>query len=197
MQITQLMPFLRALLCPLAVSGLLVAALPLSGATAQIEKVIRICEGKLCPFFRAPIKIPEGWQDDEAASRRNNVTMLIPKGTTFGSAEAIIYVAVRVNTDKESLSTLVAREQEGWKKRVPDATITRLPDVARGDDKGAFVQYRYEAPSLKSQGFERVATTTDTDKDGNDFMVAIVVTALNKQALDAAEPAFLSILQQY
>jgi hypothetical protein len=189
--------FHRALLRALAVSGLLVAALPFSGAVAQIEKVIRICEGKLCPFFRAPIKVPEGWQDDEAASRRNNVTMLIPKGKTFGSAEAIIYVAVRANADKESLAALVAREQEGWRKRVPDATITRLPDVARSDDKGAFVQYSYEAPSLKSQGFERVATTTDTDKDGNDFMVAIVVTALNKKALDEAEPAFLSILRQY
>jgi hypothetical protein len=185
------------LLRALAVFSLLVTTLPLAPAVAQIEKVLRICEGKLCPFFRAPIKVPDGWQDDEAASRRNNVTMLIPKGKTFGSAEAIIYVAVRVNTDKEPLSTLVAREQDGWKKRVPDATITRLPDVPRGDEKGAFVQYRYEAPSLKSQGFERVATTTDTDNDGNDFMVAIVVTALNKQALDAAETAFLSILRQY
>jgi hypothetical protein len=189
--------FLRVLLHAVAVSGLLIPALPLSPAIAQIEKVMRICEGKLCPFFRAPIKVPDGWQDDEAASRRNNVTMLIPKGQTFGSAEAIIYVAVRVNADKEPLATLVTREQEGWKKRIPDATITRLPDVPRADEKGAFMQYRYEAPSLKSQGFERVATTTDTDKDGNDFMVAIVITALNKKALDAAEAAFLSILRQY
>src|SRR5262245_54590354 len=126
MQIGYSMPpkFRRALLRAFAVSGLLVAALPLASATAQIEKVMRICEGKLCPFFRAPIKIPDGWQDDEAASRRNNVTMLIPRGQTFGSAEAIIYVAVRVNADKEPLAKLVEREHENWKKRVPDAAIT-------------------------------------------------------------------------
>jgi hypothetical protein len=181
----------------LAVSGLLLVALPLSPAIGQVEKVMRVCEGKLCPFFRAPIKVPDGWQDDEAASRRNNVTMLIPKGKTFGSAPAIIYVAVRANADKEPLATLVAREHENWKKRVPDATISRLPDVPRADEKGAFVQYRYEAPNLTSQGFERVATTADTDNEGNTFMVAIVITAQSKQALDAAEDAFLSILRHY
>ena len=57
--------------------------------------------------------------------------MLLPSGKSFGDAEAIIYVAVRFNPDREPLETFVAREQESWKGRVTDATITRLPDVVR------------------------------------------------------------------
>jgi hypothetical protein len=52
-------------------------------------------------------------------------------------------------------------------------------------------------PGWKAQPFERVATTADVDKDGNVFLVGVVLTATSMRALRAAEPAYLAILKGY
>ena len=52
-------------------------------------------------------------------------------------------------------------------------------------------------PSRKAQPFERVATSGDVDKDGNAFLVGVVLTATSMKALKAAEPAYLTILKGY
>ena len=75
--------------------------------------------------------------------------------------------------------------------------IERLPDVARAASQEPFLQYQFEMPSRKAQPFERVAATSDVDKDGNAFLVGVVLTATSMKALKAAEPAYLTILKGY
>ena len=41
-------------------------------ANATIEKIMNQCDGKLCPFFRASIVIPDGWVEDKGATRHFN-----------------------------------------------------------------------------------------------------------------------------
>jgi hypothetical protein len=47
------------------------------------------------------------------------------------------------------------------------------------------------------QGYELQSVTTDGDKGGNEFIVTITLTANSRQALQAAEPAYLAILRKY
>jgi hypothetical protein len=168
-----------------------------SPAKSEIEKFIRDCGGKLCPTFRASVTVPEGWQEDQAASRAMNVQILVPKGKTFENAGAVIYTTVKFNADKTPVATLVAEDHANWRKKARDVKIEQLPDVARAGGQEPFLHYQFEMPSRKTQPFERVATTADVDKDGNAFLVGVVLTATSIKALKAAEPAYLTILKSY
>jgi hypothetical protein len=52
-------------------------------------------------------------------------------------------------------------------------------------------------PSRRGQPFERVATTADTDKDGNPFLVGVVLTAVSRKGLLDAAQAYLAVLKGY
>jgi len=168
-----------------------------SPAKSEIEKFMRHCSGKLCLYYRASVAVPEGWQEDEASSRAMNVQIFVPQGKTFDNAGAIIYTTVKFNRDKTPIATLVAEDHANWRKKARDVKIERLPEVARAAGQEPFLQYQFEMPSRKAQPFERVATTGDVDKDGNAFLVAVVLTATSMKALKAAEPAYLTILKDY
>ena len=86
---------------------------------------------------------------------------------------------------------------------IADAYIERghdvavLDDLSRGDGKPAFVRHRFEAARLREQGYELQAVTTDSDNDGNEFLVTITLSADSRKALKAAEPAYMAILGKY
>lgn len=182
------------LVCAGGVFAGLTAASP---AGATIEKFMNQCNGKMCAFFRASIVIPDGWVEDEEATRYFNSQFLLPKGIDFEKAGAKIYVAVKYNRKKQPISDFMPENIADWRSRAKDAKITDLDDLSRGDGKSAFVRHRFEAGSLREQGYELQAVTTDSDKDGNEFFVTIALSANSREAEKAAEPAYLAILGKY
>lgn len=168
-----------------------------SPAHAEIEKIMNQCDNKLCPFFRASITLPDGWVEDREATAYFNSQFLLPQGVDFDRAQAKIYVAVRYNRNKQPISDFVPEAMADWRSRAKDAKITRLDDLPRGDGKPVFERRRFEAKSLKEQGYELQAVTTDGDNDGNQFIVTITLSANSRNALQAAEPAYLAILRKY
>lgn len=176
------------------IAGLIAAAVP---AQAEIEKFMRQCDGKLCPFFRAPIAVPDGWEENAEATRELGVQMLLPKGKDFDAAPAKIYVLVRYNKDKQPVSFVARDTYSDWKQRAKTAKISKLADVVRANGKPAFERHQFEAPKLKEQGFETTALVSDGDKDGNSFVVVICLSANSREAYKSAEAAYLSILKAY
>jgi hypothetical protein len=186
---------LRALLIALSLLGTAGAVAP---ASAEIQKFMRAnCDKGLCPYFRASITVPDGWVEDEAASREFDAQMLLPKGKDFDSAQAKIYAVVRYNPKKLAVANFVLDAHEQLRDSAKDGRFTMLPEMIRADGKPSYIRYNFEAPSLKEQGYETQAVTKDGDKDGNDFIVTIVLTANSRNAFKAAEPAYLSILSKY
>ncbi|MGB8578946.1 MAG: hypothetical protein WCD56_20655 [Pseudolabrys sp.] len=187
---------------PLAVARRFCATLILMGllgaapAKADIEKFMRQCDGKLCASFRASITIPDGWIEDKEATSYFNAQVLLPKGLDFEKAPAKIYAVARYNRDKRPISDFLPDRVKDWKSRAKDARINKLDDLARGD-KPPFLRHAFEAHSLKEQGCELQAVTSDGDKDGNQFVVTFMLSADSKAALKDAEPAFLAILSKY
>jgi len=158
---------------------------------------MHLCDQKICPFFRASITPPDGWVEDGEATRYFNAQFLLPKGVEFDAAPAKIYVVVRYNRNKQPIADFVPDAVADWHSRAKDAKITRLEDLPRGDGKPAFERRQFEAKSLKEQGYELQAVTSDGDKDGNEFVVTITLSANSRHALQAAEPAYLAILRKY
>jgi hypothetical protein len=166
-------------------------------AKAEIEKFMNQCDGKMCAFFRASITIPDGWVEDKEATKYFNSQFLLPKGMDFEKAQAKIYVVVRYNRDKQPISDFMPDSIKDWKSRAKNAKITKLDDLPRGGGKQAFQRHQFEAPSLDEQGYEFQSVTTDGDKDGNQFVVTITLSANTREAFKAAEPAYLAILGKY
>ena len=185
----------------LRLRGVAVAALAVAQAimpaAAEVEKLMLVCDGKLCPFFRASFAPPAGWVEDEQNGRKMGAVIFVPRGQTFHSAGAIIYATARFNRDKKPIADFIEQDQARWRQKAGDVKITRLADVARAGGKDSFQYFQFEAPSMKAQPFERVATTSDNDKEGNAFVVGLVLTAKSMKALNAAEPAYLAMLKAY
>jgi hypothetical protein len=163
----------------------LVIATP--SAQAEIRKLMTSSDGRLTPSFELILTPPNGWIEDEEASRANGVQMLVPKGRTFHNAPAVIYVKVSHRRDKEqTVQQFVDNSQRRWREHVPDSKIAKLPDVARASGQPAYLSYRYENPSRPQQRFEAVSFGLDSDKDGNDFFVMVAVTGKDRKAIDRA-----------
>ncbi|HEX8168321.1 MAG TPA: hypothetical protein VF601_21355 [Beijerinckiaceae bacterium] len=177
-----------------ALAILAVAGLPLP-APALVEKVMTVCSGQLCPFFRPAFAVPEGWWEDGKTGLRLGVRLFVPVGETFDSAPAVIYATARLNQEGEDLTAAVAQHHETWRRKVPEVAIVRLDDVRRSDG-AAFQQHEFVSPKL-AQPYERVATAIDSDAEGSVFVVRLVLTAKSEAALKAAQESFLAILKSY
>ena len=186
----------RALVCRLIATAIIIASTAIP-ATAEIEKFMNQCDGKLCAFFRVSITVPDGWVEDKEATDYFKVQMLLPKNVEFDKAPAKIYAMARYNRNKQPISDFLPDIIKDWRSRAKDAKIARLEDLPRGNGAAAFVRRQFEARSLKEQGYELQAVTTDSDKDGNEFIVTITLSADSSNALKSAEPAYLAILGKY
>ena len=114
----------------------------------------------------------------------------------FDDAPAKIYAIARYNRDKKPAATFIPAAIKDWKGRAKDAKIAKLDDLPRAG-KTPFLRHQFEARSMPEQGYELQAVTSDSDKDGNEYVITITLSANSPDALKAAEPAYLAILGKY
>lgn len=179
-------------------TGLLLALCLLAAkgpAHAEVEKFMRMCEGKLCPSYRVKFTPPPGWEEDTAATREQQFQVFVPRGGSFHSSPAIIYIRVNYNHDKKTVAQFIDMVQGWWRERVPDTKITRIDAVERDNGKPPYQIYLFENASQPRQAFELVGYGEDGDKDGNAYILSIVMTAASKKAIDDAEAGFRAALK--
>lgn len=140
---------------------------------------------------------PPGWALDSQASKNSKVQMILPRGKTLGNAEALIYVRVSLKGKEQALADFIKISQDRWRQAVPDTKITKLAAIERVNGKPAYETYRYENASRPQQTFEMTGFGIDSDKNGNDFIVEVVMTGRAKKALDAAERPFQAFLRRH
>ena len=165
---------------------------------AEVQKFMNSCDGKLCSYFRLVLTPPDGWTIDQDATKKNNVQIMVPKGKNFANAPALIYVQVFYHRDKQQSLPDFAEVSNGrWRAHVKDAKISALPAVERANGKAGFLRFAFENPSKAQQSYEVGAFGIDTDTDGNEFVLDVVVTGLNKDAVDAAEKDYVAFLKAH
>lgn len=179
-----------------------IAGIQAAPAHAEVKKFVYLCGGdqngvRMCPNYQLVLKGPDGWQVDKAASEKNKVQMIVPKGTTFGDAPALIYVKVSLRRKDEPIDKFIEMSHVRWKESVPDAKITRLGETERTNGKAAFVTYRFDNPSRPQQTAEIVSYGFDADNDGNEFVLMVVMTGREKKALDQADKPYKALLRAH
>ena len=185
----------------LKISPLLTAALIMcaTSARAEVQKFLNRCSGqKLCASYTLVLTPPDGWVVDDKATNENKVQILVPKGQSFASAEPLIYVQVFYQPDKQqALADFARLSNARWLAANPRAKITELPAVERSNGKSAFLRFAFENPGKAQQAFEVGALGVDSDKDGNDFVLDVVMTGNSKAALDRADAAYIAFLKAH
>jgi hypothetical protein len=126
------------------------------------------------------------------------VQIMVPKGQSFASAEPLIYVEVIYQLDKQqTLADFARLNNARWLTGNPKAKITEPPAVERTNGKPAFLRFAFENPAKAQQAFEVGALGVDSDKDGNDFVLDVVMSGNSKAALDRAEVAYTAFLKAH
>jgi len=174
-----------------------VGALVSSAATAEVKKLDQVCDGKSCAAFALDLTPPVNWDIDKAASEDNRVQMLVPSGLNFHDARAVIYVRISSKDKDQPLAEFIRISQERWRQAAADTKISKLPVVERGNGKGTFEPFRYENPKSPQQPLEVVAFGTDTDKDGNDFVLTVVMAGKDQKAIEQAQDSYLELLRRH
>lgn len=168
-------------------------------ARAEVQKFLNPCGGQqLCASYQLVLTPPDGWVIDKAASSANKVQIIVPKGKNFGNAEALIYLQVFYHKDKQqSLADFARVSNERWLAAVGNARISELPAVERANGKPAFLRFAYQNPSKTQQTYEIGSFGLDSDKDGNEFVLDVVMTGGAKKALDRADKDYVAFLKAH
>jgi hypothetical protein len=167
-------------------------------ARADVKKFMNTCDGKLCPYYQLALTPPDGWVVDTEATKQNKVQIMVPKGTNYATAPALIYVQVFYHPNKQQRLADFASVSNGrWQSHVKDAKVSELPAVARANGKPGYLRFAFENPSKKQQAYELGAFGVDSDKDGNEFVLDVVMTGGDKTALDRANEAYIAFLKAH
>lgn len=141
---------------------------------------------------------PDGWVLDAQATKENNVQIIVPKGKNFANAEPLIYVQVLYHRDKQqSLADFARVSDERWLAAAGQSKISALPAVERTNGKEGFLRFSYENPGKVQQAYEMGAFGLDSDRDGNEFVLDVVMTANSKTALERAEKNYVAFLKAH
>jgi hypothetical protein len=184
-----------AFLAVLAAAAVLAAPTP---SRAEVQKIIGVCPDtkQLCPFFQAGATPPEGWVEDRAG-RADGVMLFIPKGTTFDDAKVWIYARAVLNKPKLPLADIVAGDKDRFREDNPDVVIEARPDLPGPGGRPAVPVYDVVEDQGGRTVIERVATLEDSDRDGNDFMIGLILASEDRAELEKADDVFRGLVAAY
>jgi hypothetical protein len=168
-------------------------------AHAEVQKSLHPCGGlQLCASYQLVLTPPDGWVLDEKATAENKVQIMVPKGQSFATAEPLIYVQVFYHADKQQTLAEFARLSNArWLAANPKSKITEMPAVERANGKPAFLRFAMENPGKAQQAYEIGALGLDSDKDGNEFVLDVVMSGNSKQAVDRADAIYVAFLKAH
>jgi len=178
------------------------AALLLAGsaANAEVQKFAdpSCAAQQICVYYQLALTPPDGWAVDHDATRKSKVQMIVPKGTTFATAPALIYVQVFYHPNKQQTLADFARTSNArWLAENKGAKISPLADVARTNGKGGFLRFAFDNPAKPQQAHEVGAFGIDSDKDGNEFVLDVVLTGGARKTIEAADKDYVGFLKAH
>jgi hypothetical protein len=165
-------------------------------AKARVEKVLIQCAEaqSLCPWYRPGVTPPKGWVEDRPTGQEQKLVVFVPSGTSLDEATAWIYARAVPNPKRTPLDEVVKSDHDRFREENPKITITAL-DPPPGRKPIRLYELVEEAEGLTT--FERTATFTDTDREGNFYTIALTLSAGSREDLDATFEVFQQVLGGY
>jgi hypothetical protein len=183
----------------MALGGAVYGSVFAGAARAEVQKFMNTCTNQqICASYQLVLTPPAGWVLDNDATAKTKVQIIVPTGKTFATAEPLLYVQVFYHEDKgQTLGEFARTSNERWMQINPTAKISDLPAVDRTNGKPGFLRFAFLNPKKPQQAYEVAAFGVDSDKDGNEYVLDVVMSASSKQALDRAEKDYVAFLKAH
>ena len=167
----------------------LLASLPLQ---AEIEKLAIPSENGICLCWWPKLPSVKGWHHDRELSVHYSMNALAPDGSTFSTAEAVIYAQAIYKPrepETKSVQMLIDRDKKDFLAQTPDLKISEVEPLVNGDGKAlrSFTRFPQTAGSweLVSYGEE------------GDFYLIFCVSSRSKTAYEAALSTYKDLICHY
>jgi hypothetical protein len=161
-------------------------------ASAEIEKLAVPSDQGFRFYWWPRLPAVPGWLHDEGASLKLTANVLVPDGSSFGDAPAVMYAKALYkprSPELHSLQELIDSDRSAFEHDLPGLKIDHLPDLTTGD-RHRLIQLGF-AP--KGEGsWERVAYGEEAD-----YYLIFAVSAQHEAGLRAALPAFEMLVAGY
>jgi hypothetical protein len=159
---------------------------------AEVEKFAVPSEHGIDFYWWPKLPAIAGWSHDEEASQTLAANVLVPDGSSFSAAPAVMYAKAFYKPrapEIRSLRELVDSDRGEFEHSMPDLRVERLPDLATSDHH-PLVQLSF---SPKGDGnWERVAYGEE-----GDYYLIFAISAQSEADLKAALPAFGKLVAAY
>jgi hypothetical protein len=172
------------------VAAILLAAT--ASALAKVEK-FAIPGEKGMSFYWWP-KLPPvaGWKQDREFSFRYRINALAPEGTSFGSAETVIYAKAVFKPrvpDVKTLGDLIENDKRDFLANVPGVIVREAPSITTVDGQ----QLNSLTYTPTGQGnWERVSYL-----DEGDFYLIFTLSSRTQAGFNASSKAYEDMVSQY
>jgi hypothetical protein len=160
-----------------------------------VKKFMTVCIDGPCPHYEIGPKLPQGWMIEEEATRELDSQVIVPEGKNLHTAPAVIVVIIHRSDKQQSLADYVRSANKLWRAEVEDGKKSELPAVERANGKPQFLRFAFEDPSDKQNPYGFEAFGIDSDKEGNEYFISVIMSAADKAALDRAESDYISFLK--
>jgi hypothetical protein len=163
-----------------------------ASASAEIEKLAVPSDHGLHFYWWPRLPVVAGWLHDEAASLKLTANVLVPDGSSFGDAPAVMYAKALYkprSPELHSLQELIDSDRSAFERDLPGLKIERLPNLTTGDRR-QLVQFAF-TPSTEGS-WERVAYGEE-----DDYYLIFAISAQHEGNLRTALPAFETLVAGY
>lgn len=163
-------------------------------AFAGIEKVAIPTSSGLKLMWWPKVTPPNGWHFDQGSSYHFSFNAMAPNGSTFSKAETVMYAKADYKPRlpaATSLQKFVSNDMTSYKNEIPSVAIVHESPLHIGHHCQCPVVFYHPAAGT-SGNWEQVAYCED-----GTYFLTFVVSSRTNAGLQAAMPAFRSMLSSY
>lgn len=173
----------------LAAAAFLLFAFP---ASAEIEKIAFACGQQVCFRWWPQLQAVPDWGHDREHSLYYNFNALAPIGSTFATAETVMYANAIYKPqvpEEKSLPEFIASDLQKFRVESPGLRVEAAKQLRTASGKTG--ESHWLKPAGKGQ-WERVAYF-----DEGDYYVVFVVSSRTESGLHKASPTFEALVSGY
>ncbi|GAB1597192.1 hypothetical protein PAGU2638_28720 [Lysobacter sp. PAGU 2638] len=161
---------------------------------AAIEKYARTSETGVVFQWWPKVAPPHGWHHDDGSSRYFAFNAFAPDGSTFSTAETVLYAKASYRPrvpEIASLAAFVSKDIAQLRSSEPGISITPEPGM-RARSGLRFKVVRFEPGTAGTGAWERVAYAED-----GEYFLTFAVSSHSAAGLKASASAFRALLDGY
>ena len=184
----------------LKIALLALAFLSSALAHAEIHKEAKICmdTGQICFFYWPKLPATPGWHQDMDYSVHYHMNAQAPDGFDFSNSESVIYAYAEYKEGealRSSIDEFISFSQNQFIAEIPYQVNIESTGTIRSNGTQVFKSFSFKP--LNEGNWEQVSYSEETDPDGNQYFIILVLSSKTKIGYENNIERYLDIVRKY